>query len=155
VKKLAFVAILLLGTIVAVAQTTPYPTQVVARVSLTVDTPTGVILPTTIFTPETDGLFRITLYEDQTDSITPCKPHIVCGHLAPIFGYTDDRGRQQSLVPVPYFQFQGCPCGQPVSASAIARVKSGTPIRYAVQPFGGGDDNGSTYELFLTVEQLQ
>jgi hypothetical protein len=37
---------------------------------------------------------------------------------------------------------------------AIVRVKGGTPLTYSVAAEPNGNTSGSTYDLFVTVEQL-
>jgi hypothetical protein len=68
--------------------------------------------------------------------------------------WTDDGGNQYNYAIPSEKVFGSDPVYfTPVSGSLIVRLNAGTPLTYYVTGNVGGD-NGATYELFYTLEQL-
>ena len=103
---------------------------VVASVALT-DQTTPAEVP--IFTPTESGLFRISFYFIQG-------ARWILG-----FDWTDGH-RLQS------FKWYQGPVNQPIGTSLVVRGVAGRPLSYRVRK---SQDNQGTYDLFITVEQLQ
>jgi hypothetical protein len=151
----------------------PYP-RVVATVALTDQT--AEIPTTTLFTPQSDGLYRISSYGVVT------APNSGPNGLWEVqLNWTDDSG-PQGCAALPYGNggSSPSPCslmvldsggipglnnyGQswnsgyysPPNNTAVVQAKAGAPIAYAVgaAPAPFSSPTGSTYELFITVEQL-
>jgi hypothetical protein len=140
--------------------TAPAIPAIVAQVGAT---ETGLVSSTTIFTPQVYGLYRITLYMVEPVSPTneqcATSPLTSCGTVNPDFRWTDDGGNQEKygFSTPPYgLYLWNCSasapqsCGNALSESFLASVDAGTPLVYSIL----GSDNGATYELFITVEQL-
>jgi hypothetical protein len=134
-------------TTLSFAQTFP---TVVASVKLTGQTTT--IPQTVLFTPTTDGMFRINAYMvttvPKTDGTKP--------FWSLALQWTDDAHNWLFVDAV------ATPAYQITNSNIFLRtndwpltfwVRAGTPIIYAVQSTGGSA-LGSTYELFATLEQL-
>jgi len=91
-----------------------------------------------VFTPTTDGLFRVTFYMESIP---------LTGTLWDLsFKYTDDLKARNT----PVWQVHG---GQIADFTYIFREVAGQPITYTVA--GGNNPPGASYDLFITVEQLQ
>lgn len=109
---------------------------IVASVSLT--NQTAVVFDVPIYTPPTDGFFRVAYYEQSVPG-----PGTGWGFT---WKWTDDFQQQTfgpaRLRPGDYFNagIQG------------VRVRAGHPITYSISPLSG---LGGAYNLFATVEQLQ
>ena len=115
---------------------------IVATVQLLSQT-TG-IPPTNIFTPQADGLFRISVYTTTTKS----HPHALGWffHLR----WSDD-GRQHDAVGP---HVVGHPAGVWETWTSTFSAKAGTPVTFSVVR-RGENPAGMTYDLLFTVEQLQ
>jgi hypothetical protein len=117
-----------------------YP-RIVASVhltNLTSDVPT-----TTIFTPTRNGLYRISVNMVVT---------VPGGNGAWTFfvSWADDAGAEEEQVTT----LNSAPNASSPSASvAIFRANANKPVTY--QTTGTPNADGSTYEVFFTVEQLQ
>jgi hypothetical protein len=126
--------------------------RVVASVRLTnLTTPISI---TRILNAPRTGLYRVSSYTAMTTTGNP-----VSGWTL-YLGWTDEAGTETSTLglleadqipPTDYGLFQGGVgyLPPPVPIEAIA----GTPITYVVA--GPTDGSGGTYELFISVEQLQ
>jgi hypothetical protein len=109
----------------------------VASVSVTAQTTTVPL--TTLFTPSADGLFRISVYMSSSPSAGSTWAYALF--------WTDDikarnSGRQQ-LSP-----------GVFSSLSVPVRGLAGQPLSYSISA-GASNPPGATYNLSITVEQLQ
>jgi len=141
--KRYLVALFLFGLSVsgfAQAQCAAFPC-IVASVALTNQTQAALQVP--LYTPPTDGLFRISAYEQTTKlgSVSggfwkfifgwtdPLKPRTISGQVS-------DNGWSTLWAPI------------------TIRDVAGQPIAYSVKP-GGGNPGLTSYNLFITVEQLQ
>jgi hypothetical protein len=154
-------AFILLATLYAmltscVAQTntgTGLP-RIVAKAYLTINSADGTIPLTTILTPTTSSLYRITVYWNQTIAPANCSSGQDCGFLEMPIQWTDEGGAQNNYA-VPSGKLFGSDPQYftPVSGSLIVRVKANTPLTYFVSGDAGGD-GGATYELLYVVEQL-
>lgn len=125
---------------------TPFYPRVVAQVALKGQT--GPIAQTTLLTPQTDGLYRISAYVATT---VPSPPGTSNGGWGVILGWTDDAGAEQYTLPEAYCV--GVPPGASGGGDRVVEDNAGMPLTFAVAL--DGFETGSTYELFLTVEQLQ
>jgi hypothetical protein len=149
-----------------------YP-RVVAKVALTGQT--APIPTTTLFTPAKDGLYRISSYGVVT------VPSTSSGLWEVQLNWTDDSG-PQGCAPYPidsggpspspcvllglysdgtpginnYGQGFGSGYYNPPNTTAVVQAKAGAAITYSVvaDPNSGGSPTGSTFELFISVEQL-
>jgi len=122
---------------------------------------TAAIPATTVFTPTKDGLFRVTAYMTLTVPAEASQLWLLG------LNWTDDAGAEQSVGYVgvysnstpPYAYGLNSDAYPPygysqLSPAALAfRANAGVPIKYSVSPYGTPE--GSTYELFFTVEELQ
>jgi len=115
--------------------TTPKSPRIVAQVALT--NQTQPIPLTTIFTPKSDGLFRISAY---MNSPTSCSCLWVL-----VFYWTDDAQRQVSAS---FGESGGSGFANP---NFVVRGLAGQPLSALVND----DEGGSSYDLNITVERLQ
>jgi hypothetical protein len=117
--------------------------RVVAKVAL--PNQSANIPTTTIFTPQQSGLYRASIYMEQTVPATD-------GNFWSFrLDWTDDAGAQE-LVPLllndsgqPAFAYEG---GGGENDSWTFRAIAGNPVRFSVEGGSG------TYEVYLTVERL-
>jgi hypothetical protein len=122
------------------AQCAAFPC-VVASVSLTDQTTAASEVP--IYTPPVNGLFRISAYED-TKEIRPMKK----AYWKFVFGWTDGV-KARTIVGSVYTNGWSA-----LWAPIIVRAMAGQPIAYSVRP-GPGNNGASSYDLYITVEQIQ
>src|SRR5262245_57840838 len=88
----------------SVAQKTSYPRpRIVASNAETVNSPTGMIPLTTIVTPDTSGLFRLTAYMVETVASPACDPSGNCGTLNMAVYWTDGGGQQSDFAIDAYY----------------------------------------------------
>jgi hypothetical protein len=140
--------------------TVPASPATVAQVALKGQT--GPIASTTLFTPQRDGLYRISSYGMVT------VPNSTFGQWDVQLNWTDDSGSELCS------NYQACALMQmwsdPVethfgggtgnqgsfvpNTTTVVQVKAGVPVTYSVVADANGNPTGSTYELFITVEQL-
>ena len=127
----------------------PLP-KVIHTVTLTGQT--NNIPQTTIFTPKSSGLVRISLYM----TVTIPSSQFGCAGVA--MTWTDDGGPQETFPVNTLSQNTACfqfletdvgPFGAASTTLAI-RADAGTPVTYEVSNV----PSGTTYELYITVEQL-
>lgn len=149
VSTLATMLVLTLAALTtrSLAQTSP---TIVATVKLTGQT--AAVPKTTLFTPTADGMFRITAYMVTT---VPTTNGSKADWLLRV-GYTDDAGSWilGTVANVPAYQRSNSNVfGNTDNWPLTFWATSGTPITYAVPPING-DPTGSTYEVFITLEQL-
>ena len=136
------------GSKPADAAATGLPSPVIVS-RMTFKNVTTEIPTTTIFTPQQDGLFRLSLYDVET---TPGS-----GSWTFFFNWTDDAGAESGNSFVlaadgtPPQAYGGAGSGIPGSVM-VFRGKSGTPVTFFTFLAGGND--GGTYSLYLTVERL-
>lgn len=144
-----FAILLLLVTVAtfSVAQTFP---AVVASAKVT--NQTTPIPATVLYTPGADGLFRINVYMVTTVPKTNGTQAVWVANI----DWTDDAGNWLFVEPA------DTPAYQLSNSNVFARTndwplvfwaKSGTPISYSVIS-SNGQAGGSTYEVFITLEQL-
>jgi hypothetical protein len=126
--------------------------RVVASVRLT--NQTQPIPTTTILNAPRTGLYRVSAYIAQIIPGTGSGAWPLC------LSWTDEAGIEtnqpsyltdNSVPPYDYGSFQGQTGYMPTPATIEAIA--GTPITYVVT--GPTDGSGGTYELFISVEQLQ
>lgn len=123
-------------SLAASAQTCSTFPCVVASVTLTDQN--QAIRGTPIFTPTSDGIFRISIY------ISTSNGHDPSGKYEIFWDWTDLNGpKEQSLT---VFRQQG------QSYTSIVRDIANVPIRYRVKAHY---PDGMTYNLNIVVEQLQ
>jgi len=125
---------------------------IVAKAKLTNQTAT--IPTTTIFTPNEDGLYRLSIYA----TISKADNNSQAQWLVNV-NYTDDSEQSQSLGGLLYglnnqlgmFEFYDffLEAGPTVTFEA----KAGTPITYSVTESGPPDN--SAYSLYYTLERLE
>lgn len=126
----------------ASAQAVPVAPQIVARIHLTGQT--GPIPVTAIFTPVTDGLFRLSGVFVITTASNQA------GNWSTSIGYTADSGSGY----VQWIEVASERVNGGFSESTLTvRDNAGNPLTYLV--FSTGNPQGSTYELFFTVERLE
>jgi hypothetical protein len=131
-----------------------YP-RVVAQVVLKGQT--AAIPTTTIFTPKSDGLYRISAY-----GVTTVPAPGNNGAWEVNFGWTDDAGAEQNNLsnesefpPVLNIFAYATPPGGASTLTFVAEDNAGMPLTYSVAPSQPPYQNPtSTYALFITVEQL-
>jgi hypothetical protein len=106
---------------------------------------------TTIFTPEQDGLYRLSAYDVETSPASD-------GSLWTFFfNWTDDAGAESGnsfALPAngtPPQAYGGTASGIPGSVM-VFQAKAGTPVTFFTLLSGGSD--GGTYNLYLEVERL-
>src|SRR5207244_5968046 len=131
-------------TVSSFAQTFP---TVVATVKVTGQT--TAIPKTVLFTPTADGMFRISAYMTTT---VPKTGQAIW--LASI-NWTDDANNwlvSNVATVLAYSSTNSIVCCLPLNYLTFW-AKAGTPISYAVHS-ANGDATGSTYEVFMTLEQL-
>ena len=116
--------------------------RVVAQISRTGQTAS--IPQRTLFVPEKDGLFRLSVYLVQTIATDNSTTNF-------LVSYTDDTGPE-------FQQFQSPPTvgcvrlGAPCSWTILLRANAGTPITWETDICQGC---APTYEIFATLEKLQ
>jgi hypothetical protein len=154
-KNLSIAVLLVAFGLVAARSTgTPAPnaTSPVILKKLVLKNQTASIPTTTLFTPATGGLFRVSAYMTQTS------PGTGSGQWLLQMNWTDDAGQEYDAIGGVYdkatqslayctateSELAFVPCGATFVANA------GTPVTYSVQ----GDGGGGTYEVFLVVERL-
>jgi hypothetical protein len=122
----------------------PFPT-VVAQVALAGQT--APIPPTTILTPQTNGSYRVSAYIVTTTPATNGDPIYL--NLT----YTDDSGGK--TLTILYLNSGTFFPNNEAEVVFAVRANAGIPLAYSIScdPYCSGFD--ATYELFLTVEQLQ
>jgi hypothetical protein len=114
---------------------------VIATVSLTDQS--QAIPVTTIFTPTTDGAFRITVYISTSPGTNKRATWTI------YLGWTDLHGAKET----PFIS-----AGQNGDSSGNIMVQAvgGQPLLYQVKPMGGGGGvGGMTYDILVAVEQIQ
>lgn len=94
---------------------------------------------TPLVTPAAGGLFRVTVYMESSPTLG--------SHWGLSFGYTDDLNTRNTAV------FQIHPA-QVSAFTEILRDVAGQPITYSVKA-PSNPPPGASYDLFVTVEQLQ
>jgi hypothetical protein len=133
-------------------QSPQVPPRVVAQVSLADQTAS--IPSKTLFTPQKDGLFRLSVYLIVTGGDLSSNPYVVMN-----VSYTDDTGLdfQQYSFGGTGRVAGGCgvinpPFGPPCVWTTLVSAKAGTPIKWQtiLNPTGS-----ATYEVFATLEKLQ
>lgn len=149
------------GTITTTAYVTvPASPVIVAQVSLKGQT--NPIATTTLFTPQRDGLYRISSYGVVT------VPNSTFGQWDVQLNWTDDSGSElcsdyqacnlMEMWSDPVEEHFGGTTGLqghfPPNTITVVQVKAGVPVTYSVVADANGNPTGSTYELFITVEQL-
>jgi len=180
-KTISCLVILALGTWVGGSiNSAPSVPRIVAKVALT--NQTGSIPATTLVTPTTSALYRISVYMVQVfPQTSTCNTQGECGVVVANFQWTDDGGTQvinhdhgTELGDPFYLQLDPAsggqdPCSQnpggscvpfvfPVAGlpggSFLVRANAGTPLIYSVNLEG---ENGTSmaYDYFMTVEQLE
>lgn len=143
-------AILLLFVTVApftFAQTFP---AVVASVKVT--NQTTPIPATVLFTPSADGLFRVSVYMVTTVPKTNGTQAVWVSNI----DWTDDAGNWLFVEPADtpaYALSNSNVFGRTNDWPLNFWAKAGTPISYSVIS-SNGQAGGSTYEVFITLEQL-
>jgi hypothetical protein len=134
------------------------PPNIVKKVILA--NQTAPIPTTTIFTPASNGLFRLSVYITQ---VVPAEKQGNQSNWQYQFNWTDDAGAES--LPAGYLMWLGSSqippnaCGVPsYSASpgtvAVFEAIAGQPVSFSVNlvdPVGVG---GGTYSLYFTVERL-
>lgn len=140
-KLLRLLALLVIGfSASAFAQCAAFPC-VVATVSLTNQSQT--IPATPMFTPSATGLYRLTSYMTTSTGTTDAYWTIEVG-------WTDNRGFKKGYLG-----------GASQNAASIyppflVQATAGQPLLYQILLHGGGKGSGGmTYDLYITVEQLQ
>jgi hypothetical protein len=114
---------------------------VVATVTLT--NQSQAIPSTPFFTPAQDGMFRMNVYLSTTASTNK-------GAYCAVFaGWTDENGSRKWQS-----QANQNNSNAGYSSSFVVRDLGGQPLLYQTKP-NQGQGTGMTYELFITVEQLQ
>lgn len=117
----------------------PRAPVIVAQVALSDQT--GAIPVSTLVTPRSSGLFRVSgsvIGLAGCNSTAPAEVALI---------WTDDRGAEQGQLFNP-----GVLESSAYGLSSVVRVIAGTPLSYEIP---SGDVNCTPYDLFLTVEQLQ
>jgi hypothetical protein len=155
-KNLSIAVLLVAFGLVAARSTgAPAPTltspTIVKKVALT--NQTGPIPTTTIFTPGTSGLFRVSVY--MTQAVAGNSPDYWTVDL----GWSDDAGKEaaatvsSSVGQVPPMAW-GFVSGsfQPGSVVTV-EGRAGQPLTFDVTDAGGFGNDGS-YSLYITVERL-
>ena len=144
------------------SSTFAYVTTPAIFVQVTLNGQTGPIAPTTLFTPPSDGLYRISSYGVVTT------PNATYGLWDVQLNWTDESGAElcSSFLACALMQLTSDPVethfgGQvglqgpyTPNNTAVIRVKAGTSVTYSVVADPSGNPSGSTYDLFITVEQL-
>lgn len=120
------------------AQCTALPC-VVASVSLTNQSQKALQIP--LFTPSSDGLYRVSAYM-RTSTGTNQR-----ASWQLTLGWTDELGTNVSGSSIGPDSF--------LPITLVVRDIGGQPLAYSVKPHGGGQGVGMTYDLFVTVEQVQ
>jgi hypothetical protein len=156
---LVCLAVVVLGSLAAIVgqnSGTKPPVVTYPRIVGTVSLPgqTEAIPTTTIFTPKNSGLFRISIY------MTTVKPTNYTSVWSYYLGWTDDAGVEQTNYPGVVTLNEGNPpqawgvqqSGYLWGPVLVFQAKAGAPVTYSVTQLGTAD--GSTYELFFTIEQL-
>jgi hypothetical protein len=114
---------------------------VVASVSLTDRSTAASKVP--IYTPSSDGVFRINIYMNTSNGSVPG------AYWEMSTGWTDSLATR-SAIAVDVF-----PNGV-AGAALVQQDIAGQPLTYTVKPHGGGGGvGGMTYNLLVIVEQLQ
>jgi len=126
--------------------TTPIGPSIVAHAKLTNQTAT--IPATTILTPKTTGLYRLSIYQTLTTA-NPASQS--CWEI--ILNWTDDAGAEEAEVNCD-FGSQTPPQAYVYSPQVLTfEVTAGSPLTYSVAQFGGSD--GTAYSLYYTLERLE
>jgi hypothetical protein len=123
-----------------------FPT-IVAQVALTDQTAS--IPTTTLITPKHSGLYRLSAYAVPTTTVGESE-------VLFFFVYADNAGSETLSFPVLANSQTGC-IGQPgaspdCSFVSVIRDNAGVPLTFSATVPQGSD---VTYDLFITVEQLQ
>jgi hypothetical protein len=181
-KTVSCLLILALGTWVggSISPVSQFP-RVVAKVALT--NQTGSIPSTTLLTPTTSALYRISVYMVQVfpQTSTCDNRQYGCGNLYANYQWTDDGGTQvmdritgsAGLFYLPLYPASGGQdaCAQSLTgtcvpmtmpppnglpgATFLVRANAGTPFIYSVQEGSQQDGTYLAYDYFMTVEQLE
>ena len=141
-KRYLFVTILLGLSVSGFAQTqcATFPC-VVASLSLTDQS--HAIPSTPIFTPTADGAFRISVYISTSPGTNQRATWTT------YLGWTDLHGVKEA-------PFISAAQNADASANIVVQDVGGQPLLYQVKPVGGGGGvGGMTYDLLVTVEQIQ
>lgn len=128
---------------------TPIGPSIVAHAKLT--NQTAPIPTTTILTPKTTGLYRMSIYQTLTTANATSQS---CWEV--IVNWSDDAGVEEgqtncvfgSQTPPQAYLNQVFP-GQVFTFE----VTAGSPVTYSVAQFGGSD--GTAYSLYYTLERLE
>lgn len=141
-KLLRLLALLVIGfSASAFAQCASFPC-VVASATLT--NQTQPVPATPVFTPTTSGLFRVTAYMTTSTGTTNAYWDIEAG-------WTDNHGFKKGA-------FLGAASQNQASTypGILVQDLAGQPLLYQTILHGGGKGSGGmTYDLYITVEQLQ
>jgi len=146
---LALLLMLAVSCVFALAQdgnkTKPTPQDsptIVATLSLTGQTKT--VPPTVLFTPDNNGLFRISIDMVVTQ---PKKRDTKNPYWVAFLNWTDvtDEGQEGPQVNAAQLGSQAGSATYPFSAAA------GQPVIFSTR---GNDHRGSSYDVFVVVEQL-
>jgi hypothetical protein len=146
--SILLVAILAVGFATNGSNTTAGP-RVIARVNLT--SQTEAIPVTTLFTPPSTGLFRVSEYTTVT-----APGHNPQYNWSTFLYWTDESGSESAMLadlgdgqkpPTDY-----AVCGTGADCMTIIRATAGVPVSYSI-----ADNSGATgvYDAFLVVEQLE
>jgi hypothetical protein len=114
---------------------------VIASVTLTDQSTAALRVP--IFTPTSDGIFRISSYMTTSDGT------VKRAYWELSLGWTDNLATRSALA------LDVFPNGV-AGATQLQSTVAGQPLTYTVKPHGGGGGvGGMTYNLRLILEQLQ
>jgi hypothetical protein len=125
---------------------TPIGPAIVAHAKLTSQTAT--IPTTTILTPKTTGLYRLSIYQTLTTANPTSQS---CWEV--ILNWTDDAGLEEGQTDCD-FGSQTPPEAYVYSPQVFTfEITAGSPLTYSVAQFGGSD--GTAYSLYYTLERLE
>ena len=101
--------------------------------------------PVTLFTPTSEGLYRVSAYADVTPS---SNPGVVCGDLS----WTDESGPETlSSLLLDFYGECAQANGNPGTSSILVHAKPNQPVTISISTY---DSFAGQYNLFVTVEQL-
>lgn len=146
-KQFAMLVLLVAAIPSCFAQTTP---TIVATVKLTDQT--TAIPKTVLFTPTTEGTFRLSVYMVTTVPATNGS----AAEWVTSLNWTDDASYwfySDASTVAAGRRTNSIFCCKPGSNPLTFSAKGGMPITYAVSS-RSGNPSGSTYEVFITLEQL-
>jgi hypothetical protein len=142
--KLAFcLAALLVLLVNASGQNTSSPT-IVAKIQLL--NQTGVVSPTTIFTPSTTGMYRVStvIVLTQANGTTDSNAYY-WGQLS--FNYVRTPGQADATYPLYVTKLSAS------SGVTVVMSSAGQPISFFTTS-GGGDITNTKYNVYIEVEKL-